>query len=332
MITAASDFGPFHFSTDALPARDRMAIWREVFGRHVVRTEFEPVPDQPFANTATMYRLPGLSLAFNRSTGFQSRRTRPLVADGNDDLNFTINVEGAAHASQLGRDAPFAVGEAVLLANAEVGTLQFPARARLRSIGVSRRSLSAMVQDPEAAVGVTIRSSSALRLLSGYLAAAEDGAVLADPELRHVFATHAQDLVALVIGATRDAAELAKGRGLRAARLRAIKTDILGNIASRNLSLDVVAVRLGISPIYIRKLLEGEDTSFSKFVLEQRLMRAYRMLNDPRFARRPIAAIAMDAGFGDLSYFNRAFRRRYGAAPSDVRAAARSPGHRDLRP
>jgi AraC-like DNA-binding protein len=29
----------------------------------------------------------------------------------------------------------------------------------------------------------------------------------------------------------------------------------------------------------------------------------------------------MDAGFGDLSYFNRAFRRRYRAAPSDVRAA-----------
>ncbi|RVC16943.1 AraC family transcriptional regulator, partial [Mesorhizobium sp. M7A.F.Ca.AU.002.02.1.1] len=27
-------------------------------------------------------------------------------------------------------------------------------------------------------------------------------------------------------------------------------------------------------------------------------------------------------GFNDLSYFNRAFRRRYGATPSDVRAAA----------
>ena len=35
-----------------------------------------------------------------------------------------------------------------------------------------------------------------------------------------------------------------------------------------------------------------------------------------------IAGIALDAGFGDLSYFNQAFRRRYGAAPSDVRAQA----------
>jgi AraC-like DNA-binding protein len=33
--------------------------------------------------------------------------------------------------------------------------------------------------------------------------------------------------------------------------------------------------------------------------------------------------IAYDCGFGDVSYFNRVFRRRYGAAPSDVRAQAR---------
>jgi AraC-like DNA-binding protein len=35
-----------------------------------------------------------------------------------------------------------------------------------------------------------------------------------------------------------------------------------------------------------------------------------------------VSSIALDAGFGDISYFNRAFRRRYGATPSDVRAQA----------
>ena len=46
------------------------------------------------------------------------------------------------------------------------------------------------------------------------------------------------------------------------------------------------------------------------------------MLIDPRYADRGISAVAYEAGFGDLSYFNRTFRRRYGATPSDVRAAA----------
>jgi AraC-like DNA-binding protein len=57
-------------------------------------------------------------------------------------------------------------------------------------------------------------------------------------------------------------------------------------------------------------------------VLDQRLARAHCMLGDPRFADRTISAIAFAAGFGDLSYFNRVFRARYDATPSDVRAGA----------
>jgi AraC-like DNA-binding protein len=45
------------------------------------------------------------------------------------------------------------------------------------------------------------------------------------------------------------------------------------------------------------------------------------MLADPRHADRAISTIVYDAGFGDLSTFNREFRRRFGATPSDVRVA-----------
>jgi AraC-like DNA-binding protein len=46
-------------------------------------------------------------------------------------------------------------------------------------------------------------------------------------------------------------------------------------------------------------------------------------LSDPLQMGRSISAIAYAAGFGDLSYFNRAFRRRFGATPSDIRAVRR---------
>jgi AraC-like DNA-binding protein len=130
------------------------------------------------------------------------------------------------------------------------------------------------------------------------------------------------DLVALTLGATRDSSAIAGGRGIRAARLHAIKTDILSNLAARDLSIDVVARRHSISPRYVRKLFESAGTSFSDFVVDRRLARAHRRLTDPRFAAHTISAIAFEAGFGDLSYFNRLFRRRYGATPSDVRAGA----------
>jgi AraC-like DNA-binding protein len=56
-------------------------------------------------------------------------------------------------------------------------------------------------------------------------------------------------------------------------------------------------------------------------VLDQRLARAYRLLGDPRCADHTVSAIAFAAGFGDLSYFNRSFRRTFGASPTEVRLA-----------
>jgi AraC-like DNA-binding protein len=82
-----------------------------------------------------------------------------------------------------------------------------------------------------------------------------------------------------------------------------------------------IAAQHGIMPRYIQPLFEGEGTTFTDYVLTQRLARAHRILTDPRISGRKISTIAFDIGFGDLSYFNRTFRRRYGATPSDFRAA-----------
>ena len=62
-------------------------------------------------------------------------------------------------------------------------------------------------------------------------------------------------------------------------------------------------------------------TTFTEFVLDQRLARAHRLLTDPHADGRGVGAIAYESGFGDLSYFNHSFRRRYGATPSDIRAS-----------
>src|SRR5256885_17240153 len=97
-----------HFSTDALPEKNRMAIWREVFGRHLVKLEFEPIPNERFSLTSTVHSLPGLSFATGIRTGFRAARTRQLIADGDDDLILTVNTEGTAYASQLGRETPIA--------------------------------------------------------------------------------------------------------------------------------------------------------------------------------------------------------------------------------
>jgi len=174
-------------------------------------------------------------------------------------------------------------------------------------------------------------SNAALGTLVGYLTRLLASGALVTPKLQQAAVAHLHELSAAALNAAPDPAHevTTRGnrrgvsRGLGAARLTAIKADILTHLGARGLSLDAVARRQGISPIYVRKLFDSEGTSFTRFVLGERLARAHRLLSDPRLADRTIAALALEAGFGDLSYFNRAFRRRYGASPSDVRAAAR---------
>ncbi len=110
---------------------------------------------------------------------------------------------------------------------------------------------------------------------------------------------------------------------MRAARLAAIKQDILSNIFDPRLSVAAVAERQGLTPRYIHMLFEDEGVSFTEYVVNLRLANARRLLSDPRFLQQSISTIALRVGFGDLSYFNRTFRRRYGTTPSDVRQQAR---------
>jgi AraC-like DNA-binding protein len=111
--------------------------------------------------------------------------------------------------------------------------------------------------------------------------------------------------------------------GLRAARRAAILREIERRSADPDLSALTIARQLGITPRYVHLLLADTGKSFTHHVLERRLERAAALLRNPGWRHRKIADIAAEAGFADLSYFNRAFRRRFGATPSRMRAAVR---------
>ncbi len=110
---------------------------------------------------------------------------------------------------------------------------------------------------------------------------------------------------------------------LHAVRLRAIKSDIADNLRQQGLSIHGVASRHGVSAAYVRRLFAAEGTTFSHYVLQQRLAAAHLMLGDASMADRSISAIAFEVGFGNVASFSRAFRRRYGMKPAALRETAR---------
>jgi AraC-like DNA-binding protein len=92
-------------------------------------------------------------------------------------------------------------------------------------------------------------------------------------------------------------------------------------LSRQGLSVHSIAARHKVSVRYVQKLFEASGRTFAQFAAEERLTAAYKAFSgrsDP-----PISTIACNLGFGDLSNFNRGFRKRFGCTPSDVRKAAR---------
>jgi AraC-like DNA-binding protein len=317
--------GEWRFSTDDLPASERLPYLREVLGGSGGGLELSPVGERPLKWAVHAYLFDGLSVIMGETSGNVAHRTRRLLSDGNDDLVLTVNRSGYSLNSQVGRECGLGAGSAVLLSNAELGGQEFPAPATVLGLRIPRRRLAGLVASPEDALIRPIPANAApLGLLVDYVETGLRPNRLKSPQLRHLFATHVHDLVALTIGASRDSAEIARGRGLAAATLNAAKRDIGRGLDGEEVSIVSVAGRLGVTPRYLQMLFEAEGTTFTEYVVAQRLARAHRMLSDPRFLDHSVTTIAFEVGFGHLSYFNRVFRRAYSATPSEVRASARA--------
>jgi AraC-like DNA-binding protein len=317
---AAPQSSFIRLATDQLPERDRVEIQREVFGRGILKIDLEPLPDSPFQVDMSLWALPELGIAHGTFSGMHAARPPRLV--GGDELVFTVAETGGGVFSMRSGEAEISGGSAVLVSGEEPGTFRHKP-SQLLTIRLARHRLAPLIADLDAAMLRPIpNDTQALRLLVGYAGILKDEQALATPELRELVATHVHDLAALALGATRETTTLAVDRGVRAARLRAVKADIVAHLANRGLSLETVSARAGISSVYVRKLFADDRSTFTDFVLTQRLARAHRLLGEASFAGRAISDIAFSCGFGDLSYFNRAFRCRYGMTPSDARAAA----------
>jgi AraC-like DNA-binding protein len=288
--------------------------------RGVTWVSFVPIPDRAARIDFAIRKLPGLGLLSGTVDGIRHEHCRE---DNDDDFSFHLNLTGLSIVAARGRETVLQDGDAMLLSYTETRAIIRSGAVFHRVLRLPRAVLDPLVRNiDDAVLRVIPRGTGALSLLSQYA-----GALMRDPALevlttRQLVITHLADLIAVTLGATGDAAAVAERRGVRSARLRAVKDDIEIHLHDPDLSAAAVAKRLRISDSYVRKLFENDDTSFGDFVLRRRLVSAHRRLTDPRWTSRNIASIAFASGFGDLSYFNRSFKRLYGATPSDVRSGA----------
>ena len=324
MPVRAADFAPLQFSTRDLPERERLTMWREEFGRRMVRVEIEPLSDSQFHAKATLRALPGLRTVACTGSGVCFQHPRAMATDGDDSITVFVNLGRRATASQRGRDVMPAAGDAFLILQNEPALVTC-SPASFLGVTVPRSALAPLVNDIEdASMRLVPSRTEALRLLMSYLRLVRENVVLATPELRDAVVTHVHNLFALAMTPHRIIGESSLS-AVAAARVSAALDYVAAHFQEPALSVVTVAKNLGISPRYLQRLLEMETSgvSFTARVNELRLQRAFTLLSEARDSARRISDIALDAGFSDLSHFNRLFRSRFGDTPSGVRGQGR---------
>ncbi len=309
-----------YFNSEDLPPKDRLDIAHEYYSR-LANVNIVPCGDESFFADARFCFLHNVSVAQIERSHCRVYRTKAQAASGSDDLTLFINTDGDYQIHQQGgRPARFSAGHAYL------SPADCPGHSDLSRRGVDvvfpRAELEPLLAHPNRVLRRQIEASPALVLLTDYAAALTRQLDPVPPAVARLAAEHLRDLAVAALGGTRDALERAREGGIRAARVQAIKKDVMNNLAQPGLSATAMAVRHGISPRYLRSLFAQEGLSFTDFVLQQRLARSYELVTDPALAHWTISRLALDCGFEDMSWFNRSFKRRFGMSPRDARQQA----------
>lgn len=314
---------PYSFTNtyQGIPRGERYEHWVEEICRGICKMNIGPSPGADIVDMHTQItNLGSVTLATAAGLSADIERSREIARDGSDDFTLICHVQDtlpfhSQRETEVIAPSNVLLGELTDASGAVLGNCR-----KFSTLVIDRKTLLKSSPKVEALLFKPMHVADELRLMiERYAALAVDAAPHAGPHGRILMGQHLVDLVTLALGSRPDDGELARQRGQMQARLALMKADIAVELVQGDLGIEALARRYGLSARQAQRLFEQDGTTFTEFLLEQRLLLARKMLADPANAWRKINDVAYSAGFADISYFNRSFRRRFGRTPSDFR-------------
>ncbi|CUU22021.1 AraC-like DNA-binding protein [Bradyrhizobium sp. JR7.2] len=279
--------------------------------------------DNFHVTTVTMMTRNAL-LVDTRATDQEYDRTPAHVARGAmDHFQITLCVEGEMRFSSGRREVTMGPGAICLIDMAQPNRTVLRgggSRTRLMAIILQRAMLAPRLAHPDSATATLLPSNHPhTRLLASHYAALT---LPPEPEAGSAEATieAIADIVAAAAGGTADIAAGVE-RAERHLYLAMIKRRIADNLETDALTADELCRHFQISRATLYRLFEA-DGGLSHYVREQRLNLAFRQLISPSAEDTRLIDLAVGMRFSSDSTFIRAFRRKFGLTPGELRELA----------
>lgn len=307
--------------TRSLPAGHRLNTLHDFLARELMGIDIVPkTADASFTVTVNALVLPGIRIVEGLSDPLICERRTGMLVDGQDDFMLDVMTAPVQLTLENRWQVEARAGDG-LLYPLDRPWRMVHGRADVRCLRLSRALLAPHIPDLDAVPLRVVRPEDGLLgLLMGYADLVFKGGTGQDPALAGAMSRHLVELAVHAFakdGAKPMAPETRQS--VAAMRLDLLKADIERSLADHGFDIARLARRHKVTPRYIQMLFAESGTTFTEFLRQQRLALAYRLLSDPARCGKNVADLAFAAGFNDLSHFNRAFRRQFGATPREIR-------------
>jgi AraC-like DNA-binding protein len=293
--------------------------WREDICRGFCRLDVGPTDDDTIDCRNEFVLLDSVAIATPRGRSARFARTRDLLKDGCDDLVLISATRGKVRVTQGSKAIDLTAGQMCLTEMNVAGAIDLNQAGGFTTTRLPRRLLLQVAPSAETQLAQTLGHDRAMStMIERYSALCSEVAGELDALGRTAAARHLTDLVGHFIGTSAAQNNPVWQRGISTARLNLVKADILRNLDQANLAIETVARANGLSTRQAQRMFAASGTTFTEFVLDQRLQFARRLLLHESARTRKVSDIAFTVGFNDLSYFHRTFRKRFGVTPADV--------------
>jgi hypothetical protein len=150
-----------------LPARDRMAAFREEFARQILKIDWVDLSGGRPRIDIAFLKLGPVAVGGLFCGPCELIRDARCVKDGVGDFHLSLIVHGLVHSRQAGHEQCLNGGAAVLFDHGQPYLCSGGGRAR--NITVPAAMLKALLLHPEDRAGHIVRPGPALHLLDSYL-------------------------------------------------------------------------------------------------------------------------------------------------------------------
>lgn len=299
--------------------------WISSLSSGYARLHADPALGRPFEGELRIVRSSDVSVGtIQGAVKSISRTSKDIAAQNTNNVVLLLNAgQSQLRVEQSGSSVDLKPGASVLVEQSAPSIIRVDdGRCGLIAVQTERERVRQRCPGFEDRLMTVVPGSMTINaLVRAYVGVLADENEAESQLTMQFLADHIADLIAATasIGAPATAHDNAGARGLRVARTQAILAKIRTGFTDPEISAKTVAASLGLSVRYVHELLEDTGLRFAEHVLELRLQLTRRILSNGGNDKLLVSEVAYSCGFSSLSYFNRAFRHRFGCTPGSAR-------------